>query len=62
VITIENMSETEEKLHEEISQLNKRLDSIESKLNNKPRNSLGDNVWVLVPVAAIIIWGLTNIF
>ncbi|QHE52649.1 hypothetical protein [Pontibacillus sp. HMF3514] len=59
---MENISETHEKLHEEISQLNKRLDSIECKLNNKPRNSLGDNIWVLVPVAAIIMWGLTNIY
>lgn len=59
---MENMNETHKRLQEEISQLNKRLDSIESKLNDKTRHSLGNNIWVLVPVAAIIMWGLTNIF
>lgn len=57
---------TEEKtqqyeLEKKLDELNKKLDILESKLNRKP-STFGQNVWVLIPVTAIIMWGLTNIF
>ncbi|WP_257962368.1 hypothetical protein [Bacillus sp. UMB0893] len=48
-------------LEKKLDELNKKLDSLESKMNRKP-STFGQNVWVLIPVAAIIMWGLANIF
>ncbi|MFY4776518.1 hypothetical protein [Metabacillus sp. RGM 3146] len=47
-------------LEKKIDELSKKIDHLESKLHQP--HSFGANVWVLVPVAAIIMWGLNNIF
>lgn len=41
-----------------------RLDAIDKRLKDmesERRPLIGGNIWVLVPVAAIIMWGLQNI-
>ncbi|MBS2970101.1 hypothetical protein J9317_15120 [Metabacillus sp. KIGAM252] len=43
-----------------IDELNKKIERLESKLQQP--SSTGSNILVLVPVAAIITWGLTKIF
>jgi tetrahydromethanopterin S-methyltransferase subunit G len=58
------MTMTEEKteqyeLEKKLDELSKKLDNLESKVNRP--STFGQNVWVLIPVAAIIMWGLTNI-
>jgi hypothetical protein len=47
----------EQKL-EEISQRLKKLETA----HDEHRSLFGPNVWVLVPVVAIIMWGLQGIF
>ncbi|MCL1631029.1 hypothetical protein M3N64_03595 [Sporolactobacillus sp. CPB3-1] len=44
-----------------------RLDTLEQRLNDshvqqQHRPLIGSNVWVLVPLAAIIMWGLRGLF
>ncbi|WP_338777719.1 hypothetical protein [Metabacillus sp. FJAT-52054] len=50
----------QDELEKKIDELNKKIERLESKLQ-QPHN-IGSNIWVLVPVAAIIMWGLTKIF
>ncbi|GGE35818.1 hypothetical protein GCM10011391_13240 [Pullulanibacillus camelliae] len=61
---MENNEEGISALKDEIAHLNKRLNHIEQllKQHNAAKQSSGHNVWVLVPVVAIIMWGLTQIF
>ncbi|MGE8080207.1 hypothetical protein [Peribacillus loiseleuriae] len=47
-------------LENKLDEVIKRLDQIE-KQNQNHRGTFGHNVWVLVPVVAIIMWGLQRI-
>jgi hypothetical protein len=51
---------TQDELEKKVEVLSRKLEYLESK-NTKP-NTLGPNMWILIPVAAIVMWGLTNIF
>ncbi len=55
-----------EKLEKKIDELSSRLDQMERKVGQTDHASykegLGRNIWVLVPVVAIIMWGLKSIF
>lgn len=52
---------------ESLSRIEKKLDAIDRRLeklesaHHEHRTLFGPNVWVLVPVAAIIMWGLQGI-
>jgi predicted nucleic acid-binding Zn-ribbon protein len=50
-----------EQLENEIKALKEKVEKLERRVQEK-RPSLGSAVWVLVPVVAIIMWGLTTIF
>lgn len=53
---------------EKWTEIMKKLDSIDSRLKNlesrhsEKRSLFGPNVWVLVPVVAIVMWGLQSVF
>ena len=49
-----------EKLIKEIETMQRKVEELESMVHEKSRSS--SSVWVLVPVAAIVMWGLTQIF
>jgi hypothetical protein len=49
-----------EQLENEIKELKEKVENLERRVQKRP--SLGSAVWVLVPVVAIIMWGLTTIF
>ncbi|MBP0725267.1 hypothetical protein J5Y03_08700 [Bacillus sp. RG28] len=55
-------------LEKKIDELTKKLDEVTSKLDHlerrtyQNRGSIGNSIWVLVPVTAIIMWGLREIF
>ncbi|MGV3488322.1 MAG: hypothetical protein ACO1OC_07010 [Tuberibacillus sp.] len=50
-----------EKLENEIKVLQRKIDDLERVVREKRKYS-SSSVWVLVPVAAIVMWGLTTIF
>ncbi|MFT8309866.1 MAG: hypothetical protein ABF629_01765 [Sporolactobacillus sp.] len=51
---------------EKLKALEAKVDALEKKVKvleaDKQRPLMGSNVWVLVPVAAIIMWGLQGLF
>jgi tetrahydromethanopterin S-methyltransferase subunit G len=55
-------------LEKKLDELTKKLDQVTSKLDHlerqtyQNRGSIGHNIWVLIPVTAIIMWGLREIF
>ncbi|MGG4488273.1 hypothetical protein [Metabacillus idriensis] len=47
-------------LEKRVEELSKKLERLEAK---STRSSIfGPDIWVLIPVAAIVMWGLSNIF
>lgn len=50
---------------EKLKVIESRLDTIEKQLkalkSEQHRPLIGSNVWVLVPIVAIVMWGLQNI-
>ncbi|MFY0759554.1 hypothetical protein AB1K32_11795 [Metabacillus dongyingensis] len=51
---------TQDELEKKVEELSRKLEYIE--LKNTKHSTLGPNMWILIPVAAIVMWGLTNIF
>lgn len=48
-------------LEEKVNTIDTRLKDLEEQSKEK-RPVIGGNIWVLVPVAAIVMWGLQQIF
>lgn len=51
---------TQDELEKKVEELSRKLDYLEAK--NTKHSTLGPSMWILIPVAAIVMWGLTNIF
>ncbi|MFC4618072.1 hypothetical protein ACFO4N_04935 [Camelliibacillus cellulosilyticus] len=56
-------------LRQEIEALNNRLENMERLLRDQviakkedSKSGIGYGIWALVPIAAIVMWGLTQIF
>ncbi|QQE80583.1 hypothetical protein [Alicyclobacillus sp. SO9] len=61
---MEEDTKIQEKIIEELRQINRRLDSIERSYQGiGGRKSWGTpQLWPLIPIVAIVMWGLTQIF
>lgn len=47
----------------EVEKTNRRLDEMERQLQDQDHHkySRGGSIWALIPIAAIVMWGLTHI-
>ncbi|MCD7033257.1 hypothetical protein LRR81_03370 [Metabacillus sp. GX 13764] len=66
MVVLEDYSASELRKKEDAAEIHRRLDKMEEKLDDLQRKSYaashGHPVWVFIPVAAIIMWGLVRIF
>ncbi|MCM3594805.1 hypothetical protein M4D55_03245 [Metabacillus idriensis] len=60
VIGLEKGERTQYELEKRVEELSKKLEKLEAK--STQRSIFGPDIWVLIPVAAIVMWGLSNIF
>ncbi|MFC7393421.1 hypothetical protein [Scopulibacillus cellulosilyticus] len=53
-----------DEIQKKLDDIEKHLKKIESRIDTSSdhRPIFGNNVWVLVPVACIVMWGLSQIF